>query len=216
MKRFTVTVLAALALSGCATGYSSKGLTGGFSETRLGERSYQVRFEGNGLASQERVSSFLLRRCAELTLENGFRWFALAGTTGGATTSGAYGFVASYPNREATVKFLEKEADDPTPIDSVFVVRETEARAGGRLSEKAVLHLRALEGKAVPLAAGTKLYDPAGALYGEVLETVLGRKSLDGSVQDSVQVKKANGEKVWIALSEALRLRAEPPAPVKR
>ena len=126
---------------GCATGYSSKGLTGGFSETRLGERSYQVRFEGNGLASQERVSAFLLRRCAELTLENGFRWYALANQDGGTTVSGASGWIVSYPHREATIRLLENETDAPAPVDSVFVIRETDERAGGRLSEKAKAQL---------------------------------------------------------------------------
>lgn len=68
-KRFVwvATVFVVVTSLGCATGYSSKGLTGSFSETRLNARSYQVRFEGNGLASQERVSAFLLRRCAEPT-----------------------------------------------------------------------------------------------------------------------------------------------------
>ena len=134
IARVAAALLVACSL-GCATGYSPKGLTGGFSETRLSDRSYQVRFEGNSMASQERVSAFLLRRCAELALENGFRWFALAGQTGGGTVSGESGSVASYPNREATAKFLEKEADDPTPIDSVFVVLETDKRGGGKLAE---------------------------------------------------------------------------------
>ena len=132
-----VVLVALLALAGCATGYSSKGLTGGFSETRMGERVYQVRFEGNGLVTQERVSAFLLRRCAELTLENGFRWFAIANQDGGATVSGASGWIVSYPHREATIRFLDKESDDPGPLDSVFIIRETDKRAGGKLSEKA-------------------------------------------------------------------------------
>ena len=212
IARVAAAVLVASSL-GCATGYSSKGLTGGFSETRLSERSYQVRFEGNGMASQERVSAFLLRRCAELALENGFRWFALAGQTGGATVSGASGFVVSYPNREATVKFLDKQADDPNPLDAVLVVSSTAKTADGRLSTKAQWQLRILEGKTAPLVPGSKLYEPTGALYGGVIESVPDHKFLDGSVKDAVHVSRPNGEKVWIALSEALKLRTEAPPP---
>lgn len=135
---------ALLALSGCATAYQSKGMTGGFSETHLSERVYQVRFRGNGYTSQDRVSEFILRRCAELTLEHGFRWFTLGAQGSGAMTSGANGLIFSSPHGTATVRFLEKEADDPLPIDSVFVIRETDERAGGKLSEKARQTLAAI------------------------------------------------------------------------
>jgi hypothetical protein len=62
----------------------------------------------------------------------------------------------------------------------------------------------------VYLEAGTKLYAPSGALYGEVIETVLQWKGLDGSVFDAVHLKKANGEKVWISLEEARKLTTPP------
>ena len=64
----------------------------------------------------------------------------------------------------------------------------------------------------VYLEPGTKLYAPSGALYGEVIETVLQWKGLDGSAFDAVHLKKANGEKVWISLEEARKLMT-PPAP---
>lgn len=62
----------------------------------------------------------------------------------------------------------------------------------------------------VYLEAGTKLYAPGGAFYGEVIETVLQWKGLDGSVFDAVHMKKANGEKVWISLEEARKLTTPP------
>ena len=62
----------------------------------------------------------------------------------------------------------------------------------------------------VYLEPGTKLYAPSGAFYGEVIETVLKWKGLDGSVFDAVHLKKASGERVWISLEEARKLTPPP------
>lgn len=70
-------VLAALALAGCATSYKRTGFTGGFSETRLQENAFIVSFRGNGYTSRDRSMDFALLRCAELTLENGFKFFVI-------------------------------------------------------------------------------------------------------------------------------------------
>lgn len=137
MKKAAFALAVLLALSACATGYHSSGLTGGLTQTQLSSRVYQVRFQGNGYTSQERTSVFLLRRCAELTLENGFRYFSLGPQGSGSMQSGASGFIFSFPHGTATMKILEKESDDPTPLDAVLVVRDTDKRAGGKLSEKA-------------------------------------------------------------------------------
>ena len=64
-------------LAGCATPYQQQSFTGGFSETRLSENIFQVNFKGNGYTSAERASDFTLLRGAEITLENGYRYFAL-------------------------------------------------------------------------------------------------------------------------------------------
>ena len=212
MKRFVLTLAALLGLSGCATGYHSSSLTGGLTQTRLSERVYQVRFQGNGYTSQERTSVFLLRRCAELTLENGFRYFTLGAQGTGSMESGASGFIFRFPHGTATVKFLEKEADDPTPLDALIVVKDTEERSGGRLSDKAKWQIRIFEGKAAPIVAGTTLWEPTGELYGDVLESVPDHRFPDGTVSDAVHVKKADGEKVWVAFRHVLKLRSEPPA----
>ena len=66
-----------VALSGCATGYHATGSTGGFEETRLNQTTFQVRFSANAYTESARVSQFLLRRCAEITLEQGHRFFLL-------------------------------------------------------------------------------------------------------------------------------------------
>lgn len=79
MKKLLIglSALFVLLLSGCATPYKAHGLMGGFSETRVSENTFQVSFRGNALASRERVVDFTLLRSAELTLQNGYRYFAI-------------------------------------------------------------------------------------------------------------------------------------------
>lgn len=81
------------------------------------------------------------------------------------------------------------------------------------VSVLAVRYTTRSEADPVYLVPGTKLFEPGGALYGEVVETILGKRGLDGTVSDQVEVRKTNGARVWISLADALKLRAEPPAP---
>lgn len=71
-------VLAVAWLAGCATPYAPAGLTGGFREQRLAVNSWKISFNGNGYTSEDMVVKFWLNRCAELTVRNGYRYFALA------------------------------------------------------------------------------------------------------------------------------------------
>ena len=67
--------LLALLLSGCATSYQNRGLSGGYSEKRISDSVYVVTFSGNSLASRDRIYDFFLYRCAELTLSQGYALF---------------------------------------------------------------------------------------------------------------------------------------------
>src|SRR4051812_41316146 len=82
MKRFIAVAVASVALLGfgCATGYQSvdDSITGGYTETRLSPDSWRVVVAGNGFASRADVEKFLMRRAAELTLEQGKRYFVLS------------------------------------------------------------------------------------------------------------------------------------------
>ena len=64
-------------LHGCATAYGKRGIAGGYSDKRLDDTHYIVRFDGNGYADADRVWSFWIYRCAQLTAFNGFRYFSL-------------------------------------------------------------------------------------------------------------------------------------------
>jgi len=51
---------------------------GGYSDLRLEPNRYRVTFAGNSLTSRETVEGYLLFRAAELTVQNGYDWFAIA------------------------------------------------------------------------------------------------------------------------------------------
>lgn len=138
MTRGKAILVAACALAtACATTYRPRGLTGGFSETRLSETTFEVRFQGNGYTSRERVNQLLLRRCAELTLEAGRRYFEIVGGDQENQIGAGGGWLFNFPNGVARVRVLGDVADSKFPADAVTVVAETDAMAGGALSERA-------------------------------------------------------------------------------
>lgn len=77
MKTTPALIFVALLLFGCATPYQQTGLIGGFSETQLDENVWTVTFKGNGYTSRERATDFNLLRCAEICLENGYKYFVI-------------------------------------------------------------------------------------------------------------------------------------------
>ena len=48
----------------------------GYSETKIENDRYRISFKGNSLTDKETVETYLLYRAAELTVENGYEWFA--------------------------------------------------------------------------------------------------------------------------------------------
>lgn len=88
MKR--VVTIPLLALTACATAYqSSNHFTGGFDEIALAPNVYKVTFKGNGYTSSERAEGLALLRSADLTLQKGFKYFALADSKS-ATSHSSY------------------------------------------------------------------------------------------------------------------------------
>jgi hypothetical protein len=104
MTKLLSPLLLGVFLSGCATAYQRQGFSGGHSETQLGENIFQVSFRGNGYTRGERASDFALLRSAEVTTENGFRYFIVVESgkdsslsiyttpTQSYTTGSAYGY----------------------------------------------------------------------------------------------------------------------------
>jgi len=85
MKRLSLAILAAVVVSACAhpTPYqpyvpNAAITSGGFSETRIARDRFRVTFAGNSLTSRDTVERYLLYRAAEVTVQNGYDWFATA------------------------------------------------------------------------------------------------------------------------------------------
>jgi len=70
-----------LVLAGCATPYQSiESLNlngGGYADAQIAEDMFTVSFRGNGYTSRDRVDNMALLRAADITLENGFRYFII-------------------------------------------------------------------------------------------------------------------------------------------
>jgi hypothetical protein len=64
-------------LASCVTAYQPDGISGGYSDKVLAGNTVQVTFRGNRLTTPETVHSFLLRRCAEVTLQDGYNYFGV-------------------------------------------------------------------------------------------------------------------------------------------
>jgi hypothetical protein len=140
MNRFVIVVCAFALVTRCSTSYQSSGATGGYAETKLSDRSYQIRFEGNGYTSNSRVSVFILRRAAELTLEQGFRYFVF----GGQQTQTSHSMDFNFANQSAVVRFLDSAGEDSSAVDAVTVIESTNKDAAGRLSRGALEALKRL------------------------------------------------------------------------
>ena len=132
----TVVFFLVTRLAGCAATPYEAGERFGYSETRLSEDSYQVRFQGNAPTWHDRVSQFVLRRCAELTLEHGRRYFTTVST---ATQQHVSGF------GQVTIKMLNRKDDMPNAIDAVIVIHETSEISEGKLSSRAQKTLDGLQ-----------------------------------------------------------------------
>lgn len=55
-----------LSLLGCATGYKKYGLTGGYKEMLIGEKQYELTYQGNATTSHTTVEQYWHRRAKEL------------------------------------------------------------------------------------------------------------------------------------------------------
>jgi len=76
-------IVASLALTACetATPYQPAGAkgaqtSGGYSERQLEPNRWAVEFSGNSLTSRDTVEKYLLFRAAQLTVAQGYDWFA--------------------------------------------------------------------------------------------------------------------------------------------
>src|SRR5579862_8956 len=134
MRIKLVALSAVCLLAGCATAYQPDGISGGYSDKRLSDNTAQVSFRGNLLNTPATLHSYLLRRCAEVTRQNGYDYFVLAGS--GARNEGTtyiqdvkddYTFTAS-----ATIEMFKgiKPAADANAYDAAAVIRSIPVEEG--------------------------------------------------------------------------------------
>ena len=77
MRIRLVALSVACLLAGCATAYQPDGVSGGYADRLLSDNTALVSFRGNRFSTPETLHAYLLRRCADVTLQNGFNYFVL-------------------------------------------------------------------------------------------------------------------------------------------
>lgn len=89
MKLFRLSpilVILIIGLTSCGvipTDYQPAGIMGGYSELQISPDTYVVTFQGNQSTNADTVQTYALRRAAELTVQAGYKYFAIqnAGTS---------------------------------------------------------------------------------------------------------------------------------------
>jgi hypothetical protein len=148
-------LLVVLALAGCATPYRPKdGSRFGYSETLLAPDVVEVFFDGNSETPAEHASDFVLLRCAEYALENGYSHFVflervsdvetnlvstpLPRATVGATygtyhapyTMAATGATRAYYSPHAFARIRLTKAAEEGALDAAFLLRSIRTKYG--------------------------------------------------------------------------------------
>jgi hypothetical protein len=123
-----ITLSAACLIAGCATAYQPDGVSGGYSDRVLAANTAQVTFRGNRLTEPATVHDFLLRRCAEVTLQDGYNYFVLAHEEGpNEGNSDAFGSNV----RTATIQMYQsKPLGGPHVYGASNLLRELLAEQG--------------------------------------------------------------------------------------
>ena len=84
--KYIFLIISIFLFAGCATQYKADGLTGGYSQIQINEKTWQVSLRGNGKKKKNRAQKFAMRRAAEITLEQGFTHFIITQSSSQTTT----------------------------------------------------------------------------------------------------------------------------------
>jgi hypothetical protein len=93
-----------IALASCATDYQPQGFTGGYSDYLTAPDEAVITFHGNGYTPPERVGEMASLRCAEVTLEHGYKYFIITAVSdlSGSTSFTTPGYAHTYGSAIAT------------------------------------------------------------------------------------------------------------------
>ena len=125
-----------LLLTSCATPYQSSGATGGYRDLRLAPDLFRVSFSGNGLTSPEMAYDYALLRASDLTMANGYAYFAIVKEEEKRTKFSQY--VASleldqtvyYPHADLFVQTYCGRPADVVAFDARFLANELREKYG--------------------------------------------------------------------------------------
>ena len=143
-------------IGGCATDYQKDGFSGGFSETQMSENVWRVHFKANGFSSMERATDFCLLRSAELTLENGYKYFAIVDENsstelktftsapqahtnayGYTTFTGGQTFTSNHPRVQNNIFMLREKTDKAGLVyEAQFIVRSIRSKYSSEFQNK--------------------------------------------------------------------------------
>lgn len=82
LQKATIILSLTFILGGCATGYHSiqnpiLGISGGYWDQKGPGNLYKIGFSGNSIIEKEKVTEYILRRCAEVVKREGGNYFIL-------------------------------------------------------------------------------------------------------------------------------------------
>lgn len=121
-----VALSAVCLLGSCATAYQPDGVSGGYADRRLRDNTAQVSFRGNRFSTPETLHAFLLRRCADVTLQNGYNYFVLVNNEPpNERNTDVFGSQVD----SATIQ-MYKDNKPASAYDAAFLVRSIAGDAG--------------------------------------------------------------------------------------
>jgi len=87
MRQAIALLVVTILVSGCATGYHRQGFTGGYTDMKLQDDIFKIGFRGNAYCGSNKAENLALLRCAEVTLNNGYKYFVIIEGKSGVETS---------------------------------------------------------------------------------------------------------------------------------
>jgi hypothetical protein len=75
IKIILVLLVSMAILTACATPYQERGISGGYSDVKVGKNRYIVSFQGNGFTSAELSRKYVFKRAKELCKDEGYTDF---------------------------------------------------------------------------------------------------------------------------------------------
>ena len=106
---------------GCATRYQSQNFFGnGYSDIKTNPDSFIVNFKGNVYSNYDKVMKFALKRAAQLTLKNGYKYFRIISTIDHSKYTSSDSVFSKEPALSIHIKCSREKTNEPTEIDAEY------------------------------------------------------------------------------------------------